>query len=386
MTKRTIDTVGGRASLARPSLCFFIAALLLAVAAPTALAVKPPAPALTATNPASTEFAPAFETEPLVFGEGEPGEGHTSSVGRLALRGSGGPLTRVTNHPEYEIKLYSGALPCTGPIVAEGLASTLESSGFQVKVPQDSITTFYALQIDLSDPGNPSDCSRGKTYWEGAVAVPPPGGGTPGGESPGGSPGIAPSTPPAAGGASGRPDAPRLRTMPGGTANDNTPVVTGSAPGATSVKVFADPSCDATPLAKGPVVQFEAGFKIQVADNTAVAFYGLSIGANGAQSRCSEAVYYVEDSTTPHTRITMGPASKTRKRNAIFRFTDTTGNAPGTAFFCKVDRGKWKQCSSPFRLKRLRLKRHSVRVKAVDPAGNAERKAAQRRFKVIPRP
>ncbi len=117
-----------------------------------------------------------------------------------------------------------------------------------------------------------------------------------------------------------------------------------------------------------------------------VAFYGVSVGPGGGQSRCSDPVYYVEDSTIPHTRITMGPASKTRKRTAVFRFTDTTGDMPGTAFFCKVDRGKWKPCSSPFRVKRLRLRRHTVRVKAIDPAGNTELKAAQRRFRVVPRP
>lgn len=161
-------------------------------------------------------------------------------------------------------------------------------------------------------------------------------------------------------------------------------MVTGSAPGATTVKIFTDSSCDTSPVAKGSAAQFEAGFKLQVADNAAVAFYGVAIGPNGGPSRCSDPVYYVEDSTIPRTRITMGPASKTRKRNAILRFMDTTGNAPGTAFFCKVDRAKWKQCSSPLRLKRLPLKRHTVRVKAIDPAGNAERKAAQRRFKVVP--
>ena len=33
----------------------------------------------------------------------------------------------------------------------------------------------------------------------------------------------------------------------------------------------------------------------------------------------------------------MGPAAKTRKRKAVFRFVDITGDAPGTAFLCKVD-------------------------------------------------
>lgn len=188
---------------------------------------------------------------------------------------------------------------------------------------------------------------------------------------------------PPAGGASGRPDPPHLRTVPGGVANDDTPMVTGTAPGAASVRIFTNSTCDGTPVAKGSAAQFAAGLEVQVVDNVAVSFYAVSVGGNGRQSACSQPVVYVEDSTVPHTRITMGPASRTRKHVAVFRFTDTTGAAPGTAFFCKVDRGKWKPCSSPLRLRRLHLRRYTVRVRAIDPAGNAEKKGAMRRFKVV---
>ena len=150
------------------------------------------------------------------------------------------------------------------------------------------------------------------------------------------------------------------------------------------MRIFTKEDCSGSPVAKGSVAQFEAGLEVQVADNAIVAFYGVSVGPGGAQSRCSAPAYYVEDSLTPHTRITMGPASKTRKRNAVFRFADTTGDAPGTTFFCKFDSRKWKQCSSPLNLKRLPRKRHVLKVKAVDPAGNAETKPAKRRFKVVP--
>ena len=40
---------------------------------------------------------------------------------------------------------------------------------------------------------------------------------------------------------------------------------------------------------------------------------------------------------TPETQITFGPAFKTRKRRAVFRFVDATGQ-PGTRFVCKLDR------------------------------------------------
>ncbi len=42
------------------------------------------------------------------------------------------------------------------------------------------------------------------------------------------------------------------------------------------------------------------------------------------------------------------PPSKTRSRNPVFRFTDSTGQV-GTRFRCKVDGHAWKRCSSPLR-------------------------------------
>jgi hypothetical protein len=79
----------------------------------------------------------------------------------------------------------------------------------------------------------------------------------------------------------------------------------------------------------------------------------------------------------------MAPGVKTRRRKAVFRFADTTEDPPGTNFLCKVDHHKWKPCSSPFKLRHLGFKRHLVRVKGIDAAGNAEAKGAKRRFKVI---
>ena len=91
---------------------------------------------------------------------------------------------------------------------------------------------------------------------------------------------------------------------------------------------------------------------------------------------------YIEDSLAPRTRITLGPGAKTRRRTAVFRFLDATGN-PGTTFLCRLDRGKWRACKTPRSFRRLRFGRHVVRVKATDAAGNRETVGAKRRFKVI---
>jgi hypothetical protein len=113
-----------------------------------------------------------------------------------------------------------------------------------------------------------------------------------------------------------------------------------------------------------------------------VVFSAVAV-SDGGQSSCSNSVQYVEDSTPPHSRITMAPAAKTRHRTVVFRFTDTTGDPAGTAFFCKVDKRKWRLCSSPLRLQGLHLAKHTVEVKATDPAGNAETRPAKRSFKVV---
>jgi hypothetical protein len=85
---------------------------------------------------------------------------------------------------------------------------------------------------------------------------------------------------------------------------------------------------------------------------------------------------------TPQTRITFGPASKTRKRRVVFRFVDST-EQPGTKFLCKVDRKHWKECGSPDTLKRLSPGRHVFAVKAVNAIGTAELAPQKRSFKVI---
>jgi hypothetical protein len=86
----------------------------------------------------------------------------------------------------------------------------------------------------------------------------------------------------------------------------------------------------------------------------------------------------------PHTRITFGPASKTRARRPVFRFTDSTGQE-GTTFKCKLDRERWRGCGSPIKLKRLKLGRHVFQVKAINAVGTPEAKPVKRAFKVVGR-
>jgi hypothetical protein len=306
----------------------------------------PSAPILESVNPAS----PANENFPRLIGSADP---------------------------EASVSIYATS-DCSGAVLGSGSGATFGSVGIQVLVPDNSETTFHAR---VTMAGFSTDCSTSSIGYQEVTPVtePGPGGGGGGGEGTGSGGGGTKAPSP-----SGSPPPPHLRTVPGGWANDNTPLVTGTAPGAATVRIYAAPDCSGSPVAKGSADEFASGLPVQVVDNVVAVFSGVS-AAGGKSSGCSDSVVYVEDSMTPHTRITMGPAAKTAKRKAVFRFTDTTGNAPGTAFLCRVDGRKWKQCSSPLRLRSLRPRRYRIQVKAIDPAGNAERQGAKRSFRVVAR-
>jgi hypothetical protein len=305
------------------------------------------------------------------------------SVDPVSPANDNSPRLLGTADPEATVAIYAG-VDCSGPPVASGSGAAFGSSGIPVSVPDNSTTTFHA-KATLADID--SACSTSSISYQEVTPPPePPGGGGPspgggGGGGTGGSAGSGGSVAPAV--PAGPPVAPELRTVPGGSANDNTPLVTGRAPGATTVQVFSNDRCAGNPVAKGSATEFAAGLEVQVVDNATIEFYGVAVNGGG-RSACSAPVVYVEDSTAPHTRITLGPGAKTRKRSAVFRFADVTGDPFGASFVCKVDQGKWKPCHAPLHLHRLRVRSHVVRVKATDAAGNRERGGAKRRFKVVP--
>lgn len=363
MNGQSMYVAKGRAIAARPLVRLLGVVSIIAVAlivAPTAHAA-PPTPVLVATSPQS----PNTTLTPKIRGSST---GIIISGASLLTAGIDA-ITAAEGDPVIELFLGIG---CAGALLAEGSPQALDADGIEITVEPESTTLVSARQTD--ETGS-SGCSNAIQYQHVKELPPneePPAGGDPGG---GGGP-------PATGGDGSPPPAPKLRTIPGSWANNNTPLVTGSAPGADAVRIYADPECKGQIVAKGSVAQFADGLKVTVVDNDVTVFSAVSV-ANGKVSPCSAPIFYVEDSLTPRTRITMGPGAKTRKRTAIFRFTDSTGAAPGTSFFCKVDKRKWKKCVSPLRVKRLKPKRYTVRVKAIDLAGNVERRGAKRGFKVV---
>lgn len=393
------QAVERRALAARLLVCL-LAALSVGIFASSEARAALVSPKILGTNPVSTTEAPANTTTPLVFGEGEPEDGVVISGVPGLLAGTRGVGTSAveppTEHPEYKIFIY-GQGNCVGTPIGLGTAGEFEGVGIPVTVPADTRTALSAAQVDPANPTQFSFCSGVFMYWEGNVP-PEEGPGGSGGEGGGGAGGSggqggAGSGQPGGGGApteavgpgvtTGKPEAPRLHFTSKAVANDNTPVIAGSAPGAGSVVVYGNGVCGGAPLAKGSAAELSSGFPIQVADNTTTTFSAVAVG--GERSQCAEPLTYVEDSTAPRTRVTMGPSVKTRKRSAVFRFADVRGDQPGTAFRCKVGKRKWKPCASPFRLKHLRVKRYVVRIRATDAAGNREQRGAKRIFKVVRR-
>jgi hypothetical protein len=354
MNKARRSTREGWARSARPSLC--VSALFLALAllgAPSAQALLP-TPNLTGTTPES----PGIDLEPRVHGDPTGVEIQSVPLARLGVVGFAAE--------EQTVQLFTND-PCLGAPAAVGTPEDFKTPGIQVLVGEEQTTSIYANQVEGSET---SGCSAPLEYKQ-VKELPPP-------QEP-------PPTPPGEPAGSLPPAAPHLRILPALFANDNTPLVTGSAPGATAMRIFADPKCESASVATGSAAQFAAGIPVRVMDNSVTVLYGMSVNAAG-HSPCSAPAFYVEDSLAPHVRITMGPAAKTRRHIAVFRFVDVNGDMPGTSYFCKVDRKQWKSCRSPVKLRHLHRRRYVLRVKATDAAGNVETKPAKRGFRVISGP
>lgn len=224
--------------------------------------------------------------------------------------------------------------------------------------------------------------------------------------------------------------------VPGAKGETVTPAVKGQAPAGAAIKVYETPDCSGEAIT-GTVEELEGGgIQVTVPAGATTSLTATATDSTGTTSDCSNVLNYTQESAappveggggeggsssggggsapggpgssgspptsgsggnggtggsggsggfayvTPMTRITFGPASKTRARRPVFRFLDATGQ-PGTRFFCRVDRQRWKACSSPLRLKTLSLGKHVFRVKAENAVGEWGARPTDRAFKVV---
>jgi hypothetical protein len=82
------------------------------------------------------------------------------------------------------------------------------------------------------------------------------------------------------------------------------------------------------------------------------------------------------DNTPPETMI---GSKKIKGTTAKFTFTS---NEPGSSFQCKLDKRKFKPCSSPKKYKHLSSGKHKFKVRAVDAAGNVDASPAKKKFTI----
>jgi hypothetical protein len=205
-----------------------------------------------------------------------------------------------------------------------------------------------------------------------------------------------------------------IGTDPDSPGSTTTPRILGEATGS-AVKIYTSEDCAGEPVVTGTAsALLDPGLQVTVLPSSLTTFRATT-ESEGFVSTCSAPLAYqhlpdgpegggpVEEGggggvavvegtplapsapeyLLPHTRITFAPASKTRSRSPIFRFTDSTGQS-GTTFQCKVDRKPWRRCGSPLRLKRLSRGKHVLEIKATNAAGEAEPNPVKRVFKVVP--
>ena len=96
---------------------------------------------------------------------------------------------------------------------------------------------------------------------------------------------------------------------------------------------------------------------------------------------------FVVDTKAPDTKLTKKPKKKLRTEKAKVKAKAKFKSEAGATFECKLDKGKFKKCSSPFKAKAKakagKGKKHKLYVRATDAAGNVEKKPAKASFRAI---
>jgi hypothetical protein len=86
------------------------------------------------------------------------------------------------------------------------------------------------------------------------------------------------------------------------------------------------------------------------------------------------------DRQPPNTRIVKGPARLGYDREAKFRFASTEAQS---SFQCKVDKGRWRGCSNPYK-HTVKPGKHLFKVRAIDRFGNGDQTPARFGWRVKP--
>ena len=165
------------------------------------------------------------------------------------------------------------------------------------------------------------------------------------------------------------PDTPELtETIPASPANDNDPVIVGSALAGSTVELHAGGDCSGPPIATITADELESGLTLPVPDDSVTVLHATVI-IEGSTSGCSEPLLYVEDSTAPETTISTHPPTSTMSTSDSFFLGP---EEPGASFECSLDGGAYGACGSPRSYANLAVGAHTFSARATDAAGNLD--------------
>jgi hypothetical protein len=168
--------------------------------------------------------------------------------------------------------------------------------------------------------------------------------------------------------AAAEPSAPAITASdPASPANNNAPVLQGTAEALAAVTIYTDSACAGGVAASGiadPLGNF--AIAVSVPDNSQTIFYATATDLTGT-SGCSSGFAYVEDSAPPPPpTITAHPAEISNDPNPSFSFTD---DEAGVTFNCRLTSGAFPPCTSP-KMYTVVDAQYTFFVKAVDAVGN----------------
>jgi hypothetical protein len=105
------------------------------------------------------------------------------------------------------------------------------------------------------------------------------------------------------------------------------------------------------------------------------------IDPEGTVDPSPASVTWVLDLTDPDTVITGHPKHATRKGVYTVRFKGVAP-IPIASFQCRLNKRKWKTCASPYHTPKLKRGHYTIRVRAIDAAGNVDPTPAHVTFSI----
>ena len=255
------------------------------------------------------------------------------------------PTVRGEAEAQSTVELFAGP-SCGGAPIGTGTAAGFASPGLAIAVADDVATVVTARALDSDNNAGP--CSAGFEYVEDSA---PPG-------------------PPNLSG-----------VTPQGPATDAAPTVRGEGEPGSTVRVFANATCEGTPSAVAPAAELAGGIRVPVPANAATLLSANAVDAAGNVSACSATpVTYTNDTSPPETTVARGPGAKTRDTTPTFSVRVSEAFA---ALSCRIDGKPARRCGPFFTTRTLRPGRHSVSFAATDLAGNADPTPATRSFRLL---